>query len=66
MYAVVAISVMLIAVMGVAGFYSLNVWREPWLLVFFGAIATVTGLVTRRVAARRHRAAHQAEYDLTE
>ena len=63
MYGIVAVSVLLIGMAVIGGFYDVNLWTRPWLIALLIGLAAVAGLLIRRVRMRRHRAAHRQEYD---
>jgi cytochrome c-type biogenesis protein CcmH/NrfG len=63
MYGVVAVSVLLLALISVGGFYAIDVWNHPLLVGALGAGAVLAALVLRRLRAQRHDTAHRFEYD---
>jgi hypothetical protein len=63
MYGVVAASLMLVATISVAAFYSLDLAPHLPALAALALLAFVAGLLIRLVQTSRHRRAHLAEYD---
>jgi hypothetical protein len=63
MYGVVAVSVLLMGLIAVGGFYAIDVWNQPLLVGALVATTLLGALVVRRLRVKRHDAAHRFEYD---
>jgi len=63
MYGTIAVSVLLIGMAVIGGFYDVDLWTRPWIIVLLVALAAAIGLLIRRLRMRRHRSAHRQEYD---
>jgi hypothetical protein len=63
MYGVTAASSMLVLVIVIGAFYSIDVGLHLAAVAVLAGIAFIAGLVLRRLQASRHGRAHRAEYD---
>lgn len=63
MYGIIAVSMLLVGMAVIGGFYGVDLWTSPWLIALLVALAALVGLLVRRLRMRRHRTAHRQEYD---
>jgi hypothetical protein len=63
LYVVIAIVLLFLAMAAIGGFYAIDVWREPLVVVGLAAMAAAAGLAFRFRKTRLHKAAHRNEYE---
>ena len=65
-YVTVAVSMLLVSIAAVGGFYAVDVWSNVPLLLLLVALVSAASLLLRRVQQNRHDAAHRLEYENSE
>ena len=65
-YVVIAVSMLLIGMVAIGGFYSIDLWKDPAVVVLLAVLVAIAALALRWRLMHRHNRAHRDEYELTE
>lgn len=65
-YVIVAVSMLLVSMAAIGGFYGLDVWSNIPIVLLLAAVTAIASLVVRRAQLNRHNEAHRLEYESSE
>jgi len=65
-YVIVAVSMLLVSLAAVGGFYAIDVWGNLPVVMLLAALASAAALLLRRTRLNRHNEAHRLEYEDSE